>query len=185
MPDDLTTWRVMAVALGNDDAGALRYQRHDFRFDPAADRQSAAAAVRASGDSFDLGVSIANQTGAGGALGLVLKLTGALAFAQGDPRTQTQTNKPLAGMQAFRFPVIAGTPAPSSVRSGEAGCERRRVQRAVHRRASAASTDSVIESGAPRKKRHGADCIRRGGSLQMTLANSIVPQFAVPSSDTA
>ncbi len=44
MPDDLTTWRVMAVAL---DYLALRHRRRDVRFNAAAHRQRPAAAVRA------------------------------------------------------------------------------------------------------------------------------------------
>ena len=56
------------------------------------------------GDRFRLGLSIANQTGAGGALDLVLKLTGALAFAQGDPHAQRATETAQTGDAGVSFP---------------------------------------------------------------------------------
>ncbi len=63
MPDDLTTWRVMAVALGP----AQRFATADKTFvanQPLILNPLLPQFARP-GDRFDLGVSIANQTGCG------------------------------------------------------------------------------------------------------------------------
>ena len=81
MPDDLTTWRVMAVAVGDDDAHFATGDATFVATQPLIANPLLPQFAR-TGDSFDAGVSLANQTGAGGALDLVMKLTGALAFAE-------------------------------------------------------------------------------------------------------
>ncbi|HEY5427252.1 MAG TPA: hypothetical protein VIJ77_11935, partial [Candidatus Tumulicola sp.] len=134
------------------------------------------------GDAFDLGVSLSNQTGAAGALDLVMKLTGALTFAGGDPRAQTSTQQAATGMQAFRFPVRAGTPAPTTVQAAGTLGSNRDAFEVPFTVSDRATTDSVIETGAVR----GASAsipidLSRGGWLKVSLANSIVPQFVVPS----
>jgi uncharacterized protein YfaS (alpha-2-macroglobulin family) len=114
MPDDLTTWRVMAVALDGDAAHFVTGDQTFISTQPLIANPLLPQFARP-GDRFQLGLSIANQTGASGALDVVLKLSGALAFAQGDPRAQRATETAQTGMQAFRFPVVAGTPAPTVV----------------------------------------------------------------------
>jgi hypothetical protein len=85
-------------------------------------------------------------------------------------------------MQAFHFPVRTGTPAPTTVdAAGTLGSNRDAfsVPFAVSDRV---TTDSVIETGAVRNASATIPIgLDRGGWLQMTLANSIVPQFVVPS----
>lgn len=180
MPDDLTTWRVMAVALSGDTAHFATADSTFISNLPLIANPLVPQFARP-GDTFDLGVSIANQTGSGGALAFVLQLSGALAFAQGDPRTQRATEQAATGMQAFRFPVIVGTPAPTKLQ----------VQANLGNQSDAfsvpfdardrASTDSVIESGATASSASVPLSLTSGGSLQVTLANSIVPQFVTPS----
>ncbi|HEY5426218.1 MAG TPA: alpha-2-macroglobulin family protein, partial [Candidatus Tumulicola sp.] len=92
MPDDLTTWRVMAVAVGNDDAHFATDDATFVSTQPLIGNPLLPQFAR-TGDAFDLGVSLSNQTGAAGALDLVMKLTGALTFASGDPRAQTSTQQ--------------------------------------------------------------------------------------------
>ena len=113
MPDDLTTWRAMAVALAKD---RRHFATADGTFvsnQPLIANPLLPQFARPR-DRFDLGLSIANQTGSGGALEFVLKLTGALAFAQGDPQAQHGTEQLTSGVQAFRFPVVVGTPATTT-----------------------------------------------------------------------
>ncbi len=135
------------------------------------------------GDRFDLGVSIANQTGAAARSISCCKLTGALAFAQGDPRTQRATEQAATGVQAFRF--------PGGRRHAGADDVRRR------RRDWASQSDAFSVPFAARERaehrfgdRERRDARRRasipialnsGGTLQVTLANSVVPQFVTPS----
>ncbi|HEX4013876.1 MAG TPA: Ig-like domain-containing protein [Candidatus Cybelea sp.] len=180
MPDDLTTWRVMAVALGSDASHFATGDKTFVSTQPLIANPLLPQFARP-GDRFDLGVSIANQTGAGGALDLVLQLSGALAFAQGDPRTQKATESVQNGLQAFRFPVVVGTPVPSTLAvSGrlESHSDAFNVPFTASDRA---VTDSAIDSGVGTGSASIPVDLRAGGSIQLTLANSIVPQFAVPS----
>jgi len=178
MPDDLTTWRVMAVALA-----ASRFGTADATFlstQPLIANALLPQFARPS-DRFDLGVSVANQTGAGGALGLMLSLHGALAFASGDASTLQAKESAASGVQAYRFPVVVGTPAATSIRAqvnlGSNG-DALSVPFEVRDRE---STDSVIESGATRSQASIPLGLSAGGTLRVTLANTVVSQFVTPS----
>ncbi|MGA9944652.1 MAG: Ig-like domain-containing protein, partial [Candidatus Cybelea sp.] len=188
MPDDLTTWRVMAVALQDDRPSApLRTSAHFGTADSTFVSNQPLIAnpllpqFARPRDRFDLGLSIANQTGGAGALDLVLKLTGALAFAQGDPQAQRASEQVVTGMQAFRFPVVVGTPAPTTLQAnanlGSYG-DAFNVPFVASQRE---STDSVIESGATQGETSIPIALKSSGTLQITLANSVVPQFVTPS----
>ncbi|MFY9631859.1 MAG: Ig-like domain-containing protein [Candidatus Cybelea sp.] len=180
MPDDLTTWRVMAVALDGDAAHFATGDKTFISSQPLIANPLLPQFARP-GDRFDLGVSIANQTGAGGALDLVLQLSGALAFAQGDARTQKASKNAQTGMQAFRFPVVVGTPAPTQVQASGTLGSHRDAFKVPFTASVRAVTDSVIESGVSTGSTSIPVDLRAGGSIQLTLANSIVPQFVVPS----
>lgn len=180
MPDDLTTWRVMAVALDRDAAHFVTGDKTFISTQPLIANPLAPQFARP-GDRFQLGVSIANQTAAGGALDLILKLSGALAFAQGDPREQRAAETAQTGMQAFRFPVVAGTPAPTLFEASASLGSQRDAFRVPFTTSDRTVTESVIESGVSRGNAAIPIDVSAGGSLQLTLANSIVPQFIVPS----
>jgi uncharacterized protein YfaS (alpha-2-macroglobulin family) len=181
MPDDLTTWRVMAVAIGDDDAHFATGDATFLSNLPLMTNPLLPQFAR-TGDAFDAGVSIANQTGAAGSLELTAGVDGALSFTSGDPHVQKLAPQAATGMQAFRFPVLAGTPAPATFRVNSvlgAHGDAFSVPFAVSDRA---TTDSVIETGVAAKSDASVPiALNRGGWLHVTLANSIVPQFAVPS----
>ncbi len=179
MPDELTTWRIMAVAIGDDDAHFATSDATFLSNQPLATNPLLPQFARP-GDRFDAGVSVVNQTGTGGALDLVLQLTGALAFTTGNAGEQRASEQAGAGVQAWRFPVIAGTPAPTSfaVASTLGGQhDAFKVQFEIVNRS---STESVIESGAT-STTATVPIALSGGWMQITLANSVIPQFAVPS----
>jgi alpha-2-macroglobulin len=180
MPDDLTTWRVMAVALDGDAAHFVTADRTFISTQPLIANPLLPQFARP-GDRFQLGVSLANQTGAAGALDLILKLTGALAFAQGDPHAQRATETAQTGMQAFRFPVVAGTPAPTIFEASSSLGAQRDAFKVPFTTSDRTVTESVIESGASAGNATIPIDVSAGGSLALTLANSIVPQFVVPS----
>jgi alpha-2-macroglobulin len=180
MPDDLTTWRVMAVALGKDTAHFATSDATFVSNQPLMANPLLPQFARP-GDRFDLGVSVANQTGAAGALDFVLQLSGALAFAQGDPRTQRATEQAATGMQAFHFLVTVGTPAPTTFHAQARLGEQSDAFAVPFAPRDRASTDSVIESGATASEASIPISLTSGGTLQITLANSVVPQFVTPS----
>jgi alpha-2-macroglobulin len=180
MPDDLTTWRVMAVALQHDQAHFATADSTFVSNQPLIANPLLPQFARPR-DRFDLGLSIANQTGAAGALDLMLKLTGALAFAQGDPLAQSASEQVATGMQAFRFPVIVGTPAPTTLQANANLGSYSDAFNVPFVASQRESTDSVIESGATQSEASIPVALKSGGTLQVTLANSVVPQFVTPS----
>lgn len=180
MPDDLTTWRVMAVALDSDASHFATGDKTFVSSQPLIANPLLPQFARP-GDRFDLGVSVANQTGADGALDLLLRLSGALAFAQGDPHTRKASESAQTGMQAFRFPVAVGTPAPTLVQASGTLGSHSDAFKVPFTASQRAVTDSVIESGVSTGSTSIPVDLRAGGSIELTLANSIVPQFAVPS----
>jgi uncharacterized protein YfaS (alpha-2-macroglobulin family) len=118
LPDDLTTWRVMVLALTSD----ARFGNGEATFiatkplvtDPILPQ------FARPGDTFSAGVSVTNVAGASGDLSVNAKVSGGAAFATGDPHA-TQTSAPSqTGTQAVRFDVTANGPADASftVRSG-------------------------------------------------------------------
>jgi alpha-2-macroglobulin len=180
MPDDLTTWRVMAVALQQDRTHFATADGTFISNQPLIANPLLPQFARP-GDRFDLGLSIANQTGAAGALDFVLKLTGSLAFAQGDPQTLKSSERATTGIQAFRFPVTVGTPAPTTVQATTSLGSHGDAFSVPFTASERESTDSVIESGATRTEASIPIALNSGGTLQITLANSVVPQFVTPS----
>ncbi|HTX58547.1 MAG TPA: Ig-like domain-containing protein [Verrucomicrobiae bacterium] len=179
LPDDLTTWRVMAVAIASDDAHFATADATFISTQPLITNPLLPQFAR-TGDVFDAGVSVSNQTGASGALGLVLELSGALAFRNGAAHALSANEQAATGMQAFRFPVVAGTPAPSTFAATSTLGTQRDAFRVPFLVSNEAVTESVIDSGVASKSASVPIALDRGGWLQLTLANSIVPQFAVP-----
>jgi uncharacterized protein YfaS (alpha-2-macroglobulin family) len=179
MPDDLTTWRVMAVGL-DDDAAHFATADTTFISNQPLMANPLLPQFARPGDRFSLGMSIANQTGAAGALDLMLRLSGALAFEQDHATEHQSSENAQSGMQAYRFGVVAGTPAPTTVRGSASLGGNSDAFSVPFITMDRATTESVIESG---RTTNGASVplSLRGGTLQVTLANSIVPQFVVPS----
>ncbi|MBV8152821.1 MAG: Ig-like domain-containing protein, partial [Candidatus Eremiobacteraeota bacterium] len=183
MPDDLTTWRVMAVAIADDDAHFVTADSTFISTLPVMANPLLPQFARP-GDRFDLGASVSNQTGNGGALDVILQLTGALAFAQGDPSKMQATEQAATGMQAWRFPVAAGTPAPTTVQATARLGQASDAFKVPFSIVQTNSTDSVIESGATATHASVPIDLNRGGWVQVTLANSVVGQIVAPSEKT-
>jgi alpha-2-macroglobulin len=179
MPDDLTTWRVMAVAIGSDNAHFATSDATFLSNQPLITNPLLPQFARP-GDRFDAGISVADQTGGGGALDLVLQLTGALAFVTGNPRALRTSENAQTGVQAWRFGVIAGTPAPTTFEASTTLRSQHDAFRVPFETIERSTTESVIESGATAATATIPIALR-GGWVQLTLANSVVSQFTAPS----
>lgn len=181
VPDDLTTWRVMAVAIGDDDA---HFGTNDTTFVttlPLMVNPLLPQFARP-GDQMSVGASVMNQTGASGNLELRGSVTGALSFANGtDVRADEMQNTGIAG---YRYPVTVGTPAPSSVAFAAVLGSVRDAFTVPFEVTQRSASESVIESGATASSVDVPVKFDRPGSLQVTVANSVVPQFVTPASRT-
>jgi alpha-2-macroglobulin len=104
LPDDLTTWRVMALGLtadarfGNDDATFITTK-------PLVTNPVLPQFARP-GDRFSAGVAVTNVAGGKGNLAIDATAKGGAEFATGSPRS-AQTSSPAgSATQAYRFDTL-------------------------------------------------------------------------------
>lgn len=107
LPDDLTTWRVMALALTSD----ARFGNGEATFvatKPLVTDPILPQFARV-GDRFDAGVSVTNVAHASGALDVRASVSGGAALASGATSAATSAPASAAGSptQAYRFAVVA------------------------------------------------------------------------------
>ncbi len=181
LPDELTTWRTIAVAIARDDrhfgnANATFVATKTLLTNPLLPQ------FARPGDTIDAGLSALDVAG-GGALHLNARLTGALTFTAGAARSLDETATLGTGIQALRFPMLVGAPEPTTLffssRLG-AATDAFVVPLLVRDRA---VTESVVEAGATSSHASVPVDLSSGGTLTITLANSVVPQFALPAAD--
>ncbi|MBE9015587.1 Ig-like domain-containing protein [Chroococcidiopsidales cyanobacterium LEGE 13417] len=112
LPDDLTTWRVMAVATDGD----LRFGNGEETFIATKPLLSSPILPQFAriGDRFDAGLSVTNTTGQSGTLAIQGTVDGSIQFADnnsGDLSTPTKS-----GTSAYRFPFVATRAGKSTVK---------------------------------------------------------------------
>jgi alpha-2-macroglobulin len=191
LPDDLTTWRVMAVAIGAPGAAGapdpLTFGSGDTTF--IANKPLVTNALLPQfarpGDDFQGGVSITNSTGATAQATTTLALTGPVALV-GSAATQTVSVS--TGTSAFR----------SEMRVTGLGTAAVRYDTRLGAMTDAFSVpldvigNSVMESTADTGSTQsratvpievGADVARDAGGLDVTLASSLVPLVAQTAAD--
>jgi uncharacterized protein YfaS (alpha-2-macroglobulin family) len=191
LPDDLTTWRVMAVAIGAPRSGGaadpLTFGSGDTTF--IANKPLVTNALLPQfarpGDDFQGGVSITNSTGATAQATTTLALTGPLALAGS---TATQTVSVPTGTSAFRSEMRVTGLGTSAVRYDTrlgALTDAFSVPLDVIGNAvmeSTADTGST-QSRATVPIEVGNDVARDAGGLDVTLASSLVPLVASTAAD--
>ncbi|HEX3551500.1 MAG TPA: alpha-2-macroglobulin family protein, partial [Candidatus Elarobacter sp.] len=189
LPDDLTTWRVMAVAATAD--GRFGNGESTFRTTKPLVANPVVPQFARPGDRFDAGVSITNGTGATGNVTIDASLAGPLAFLVNDkPSATTTLQTPLASITtAYRFPVVAtGTGvATATVKVRGAGTGDAfaipvpvrilDVSESVVQTGTTQSSASVGLNVAP-------DTPRDAGGVDLALASSLIPEVTVTAQQT-
>lgn len=182
VPDNLTTWRVMAVAMtaGN----APRFGKSDATFittkplvtDPLLPQ------FARTGDRFDAGIMLMN----GGKSSLQAQtegtLTGALSFASPAP-SQTITAQQTfgTGLNAWRFPIVAGTGSSGTVQFRTAAGGNADAFRVPLEIRNADVTETVIDAGATQSEvRIPLSVERSGGTVRIDVAGSLLSQVEAP-----
>jgi uncharacterized protein YfaS (alpha-2-macroglobulin family) len=118
LPDDLTTWRVMALALTRD----ARFGNGDSTFlttKPLIANPVLPQFARP-GDAMNAGVSVTNTAKGTGTLSISGVLGGGLAFAEAGKTAQTTSlEEPVATLtKAYRFPMIVTSAHDGRMRFG-------------------------------------------------------------------
>ncbi|MDQ6930872.1 MAG: MG2 domain-containing protein [Candidatus Eremiobacteraeota bacterium] len=183
LPDDLTTWRIMAVAVTAGDD--FRFATNDATFvstKPLIANPLLPQFAR-TGDNIEGGVALTNTTGTNGTVSLDAALGGALRFATEDSQTLHQQDRLTIATQAFRFPMSVGPGSVGTMQFKVAlGAARDAFVLPLEIR-NQAIRESTAQSGALPGPQPLDIPIRNNGTngiLELWLAGSIVPQIIVP-----
>ena len=114
LPDDLTTWRVMAVATD----GNLRFGNGDATFITTKPLLTNAILPQFArpGDRILAGLSVTNNTGNTGNLSINGELSTNVKFAEKNPTATALQTKAESATHAYRFPMVADSVGVGKVR---------------------------------------------------------------------
>lgn len=183
LPDDLTTWRVMAVATD----GNLRFGNGDATFITTKPLLTNAILPQFArpGDRILAGLSVTNNTGNTGNLSINGELSGNVKFAKENPTATSLQTKAESATHAYRFPMLADTVGVGKVRfttqlntaadAFEVPLEIKPVE----------ITEQVVETGVTEKQvkiplNIDKNTFPDAGGLDIQLASSLIPEIQAP-----
>ncbi|BAY94675.1 MULTISPECIES: alpha-2-macroglobulin family protein [unclassified Tolypothrix] len=183
LPDDLTTWRVMAVATD----GNLRFGNGDRTFITTKPLLTNAILPQFArpGDRILAGLSVTNNTGNSGNLSINGELSGTVKFAENNPTTTNLQTPAETNTQAYRFPMLAENVGEGKVRfttqlnnaadAFEVPLEIKPLE----------ITEQVVETGITEKQTKiplnvDKNTIPNAGGLDIQLASTLVPEITAP-----
>jgi uncharacterized protein YfaS (alpha-2-macroglobulin family) len=187
LPDDLTTWRVMAVAASAD--GRFGNGEATFLTNKPVAINPVVPQFARPGDTFMAGITLSSEPGITGTVAGSGSLTGPLAFlTDGKQSAATTFSAPIDQItKAYRFGMIARGPGTSTVtfsakRNGAPGGDAFAIPVAVIDRAVMESviTTGVLPNGnvaIPLTVAPGTPT--DSGGLQLMLANSLIPDAVI------
>lgn len=181
LPDDLTTWRVMAVATD----GNLHFGNGESTFITTKPLLSNAIIPQFArpGDRMQVGLSVTNNTGQAGNLAINGKVGGSVQFADNNSGSlQTQAE---SGTQAYRFPIIAANTGEGKVQfvtqlNGTSDAFEVPLQVKPLE-----ITEQVVESGTTNNRvkiplNIDKNVAVDAGGLEVSLASTLIPEITAP-----
>lgn len=193
VPDDLTTWRVMAVAVSRGPSGDadFLFGNTDTTFVTTKPLVTDALLplFARPGDSMQAGVSVTNLSGGGGTLDVFGQLSGPLAFGTAHSTSATvarSVNAPEGGA-AYRFPMLAsGTGTARVTFKSQIGGAADAFEIPLQIRASDSLYESVVETGVTADKAVvplmvGSGIALDSGGLEIDTASTLLPELLAPS----
>ncbi|MEO1792033.1 MAG: alpha-2-macroglobulin family protein [Cyanobacteria bacterium J06629_19] len=185
LPDDLTTWRVMAVATDGD----LNFGNGEATFmttQPLITNPLLPQFVR-QGDRIEAGLSVTNTTGKDGNLDLTGSLGNALRFEDTDALS-TQVKAP-TGTAAYRFTVVADQADESEVEFRSQLGESADAFKVPLTVKALKVTEQVVEAGTTTDGvsiplRVAQDVDQAVGGLQIALASNLLSNLQMSTQQT-
>ncbi|MBW4583585.1 MAG: alpha-2-macroglobulin family protein [Tildeniella nuda ZEHNDER 1965/U140] len=180
LPDDLTTWRVMAVATDEN----MHFGNSDTTFvttKPLIANPLLPQFARP-GDRFQAGVSVTNNTGQDGNLAVNGSVTDPLRLDNASGQQQAQAT---AGTSAYRFPVIVQTTGDAKVKfTTQLGSDTDAFEVPLDVKALDV-TEQVVEAGTTSDQASiplnvDKNVVPDVGGLDISLASSLIPTLSVP-----
>ncbi|MDJ0715821.1 MAG: alpha-2-macroglobulin [Prochloraceae cyanobacterium] len=184
LPEDLTTWRVMAVATDGD----LHFGNGDATFittKPLLSNPILPQFVRR-GDRFLAGLSVTNTTGKTGNLSVEGTLKGDLEFAKNSQQTNKLTTQAKLGTKGYRFEMLATKEGEGKVQfitrldrdnsdAFEVPLEIKQLD----------VSEAAIESGVTSDRVEiplniDTKVVPDAGGLELSLASTLIPEITAP-----
>jgi len=184
LPDDLTTWRVMAVATD----GNLRFGNGDATFISTKPLLTNAILPQFArpGDRLLAGLSVTNNTGNTGNLSINGEVGGTVKFAEKNPTSTALQTTAESTTQAYRFPMVADSVGFGKVRfttklnntaadAFEVPLEVKPIE----------ITEQVVETGVTTKQvkiplNVDKNTFPDAGGLNIQLASTLIPEIKAP-----
>jgi alpha-2-macroglobulin len=180
LPDDLTTWRVMAIATDEN----FHFGEGETTFittKPLLSNPILPQFLRL-GDRFMGGLSVTNTTGKTGELSVRGSLTDNLEFAK---NSQLQTNAQL-GTSAYRFPMVASEVGEGKVKFiTQLNNSDRDAFEVPLEIKTLPVTEQAIESGTTEDSLKiplnvDKEIVPDAGGLEISLASTLIPEITAP-----
>jgi uncharacterized protein YfaS (alpha-2-macroglobulin family) len=191
VPDDLTTWRVMAVASGawSGIPGDFRFGTGDATFittKPLVTNPLLPQFARP-GDEFVAGVSVTNVAALHGPVAIRGQTTGSISFDEKGTPSSTDSAAGSIGQatQAYLFPVVAGSPGDGRLRFETKTASASDAFEVPLPVIEQTYLEQVVESGVtsdsasiPLDVSPGVD--RGAGGLRLSIASTLLPEIVEP-----
>lgn len=194
LPDDLTTWRVMAVAIagdpkqGNGSSQTWAFGSGETTFvtsKPVVTNPILPQFARP-GDRFQVGVAVTNNTGEDGKVAVNGTVTNPLQFDNSNGQQQGNSDR---GTSAYRFPVKVEQPGNATVEFStqlNGATDAFKVPLEVKAQT---VMEQVIEAGSTTNQATiplsvDKNVVNDSGGLELTLASTLVPQLIAPAQET-
>lgn len=183
LPDNLTTWRVMAIATD----GNLQFGSGETTFittQPLLSNPILPQFARV-GDRFLAGVSITNRENLKGQLDITGDISNGLLFSAGNKTSHHLKTQAKSDTQAYRFPVLVEQPGNSQVKFTSRLQNQTDSFQVPLQIKPLETTEQVIESGTTTETvtipiNIDKTVIPNAGGLTISLANSLIPQLTQP-----
>jgi len=192
-PDDLTTWRVMAVAVaasGAPSGSDFRFGNTDATFIVSKPLVTNALLPQLArpGDKMNAGLTVTSISAGQGALNINGSLMGPLGFEQnsGNPQSITFSGTLGAQTQAYRFPMSATAVGTARVKfSTTLGRESDAFEESLEIRMPQSVMEQVVESGVTADSvsvpiNVAPNVVNDSGGLEIDLASTLLTEIIVP-----
>ncbi|WP_293197582.1 MULTISPECIES: alpha-2-macroglobulin [unclassified Microcoleus] len=183
LPDDLTTWRVMAVATD----GNLDFGKGEATFITTKSLISNPVLPQFArpGDRIQAGLSVTNNTQQKGNLKINGQVVGAVKFEGNNSMSANLKTQAESGTHAYRFPMLAGNAGGSKIQFATQLNDNVDVFAVPLDVKALEVTENVVETGTTANKvkiplKVDRNVVPGVGGLEISLASTLIPEIIAP-----
>lgn len=183
LPDDLTTWRVMAVATD----GNLNFGKGEATFITTKSLISNPVLPQFArpGDRIQAGLSVTNNTQQKGNLTINGQVAGAVKFEGNNPKSVNLKTQAESGTHAYRFPILASNAGDSKIQFATQLNDNVDAFEVPLEVKALEITENVVETGTTVDRvkiplKVDRNVVSGVGGLEISLASTLIPEIMAP-----